>query len=151
MRYLLVDRILEWQPSRSIKGVKNVAMSEDFLEFHFPNMPVMPGLLLLEALVQLAGWLEAVSSDFSHWLLLQNVERCMFYGLTLPGDEVRLELQRSSTASPELSHYEGFCSVAGKRRIITEFNGGVVPLDHFENVEEQKRLFGILTRKEPFP
>lgn len=151
MRYLLVDRILEWDPSCSIKGVKNVAMSEDFFEFHFPNRPVMPGLLLVEALVQLAGWLEAVSSDFNHWLLLQNVERCMFYGVTLPGDQVDLQLKRMPVTSPVQSRYEGFCSVAGKKRLIAEFTGGIVLLDDIENVLEQKKLFSILTRKEPFP
>ena len=56
MRYLLIDHITEWKSGESIMGVKNVAMSEDFLEFHFPKNPIMPGILLLEGLVQLAGW-----------------------------------------------------------------------------------------------
>ena len=64
MRYLLVDRIIALDPGNNITGVKNVAMSEDFLEFHFPKNPIMPGIMLLEALVQLSGWLEAASSDF---------------------------------------------------------------------------------------
>jgi 3-hydroxyacyl-[acyl-carrier-protein] dehydratase len=57
MRYLLIDCITEWQPGTKIKGIKNVAMSEDFLEYHFPKNPIMPGVLLLEAIAQLTGWL----------------------------------------------------------------------------------------------
>ena len=67
MRYLLIDYITEWEPGTKIKGIKNVAMSEDFLEYHFPKNPIMPGVLLLEAIAQLTGWLEAASSDFKNW------------------------------------------------------------------------------------
>ncbi len=55
MRYLLIDRITEWKAGQKIKGVKNVAMTEDFLEWHFPKNPVMPGVLLIEAFAQLSG------------------------------------------------------------------------------------------------
>jgi len=95
MRYLLIDRILEWKAHDHIKGVKNVAMTEDFLEFHFPKNPVMPGVLLIEAFAQLTGWLEAVSSDFKNWFLISKVRQCKFYGFALPGDQVELEVRRS--------------------------------------------------------
>src|SRR5262245_5574034 len=151
MRYLLVDRILEWQPGSSIRGVKGVAMSEDFLEFHFPKNPVMPGLLLLEAMVQLAGWLEAASSDFSNWVLLQKVDRCMFYGFTLPGDSVDLQVQASAGAAAATKSFGGTCSVNGKKKVVAEFTGAIVSLDHIEEVEEQKKFFQILTRSEYMP
>ena len=67
MRYYLVDQIKEWEVDKRIRGVKNVAMTEDFLEYHFPKYPTMPGVLLLESMAQLAGWLEAVSSKFTRW------------------------------------------------------------------------------------
>ena len=73
MRYLLIDHITEWKSGEFMKGVKNVAMSEDFLEFHFPKNPIMPGVLLLEALTQMAGWLEAASSDFRSRITSYNV------------------------------------------------------------------------------
>src|SRR5207237_2805332 len=101
MRFLLVDRIVEWKPGDSIQGIKNVAMSEDFLEFHFPGNPVMPGALLLEALAQLAGWLEAASSDFHDWFMLRNVQKCMFYGFVLPGDRVDLHVRTTATPANE--------------------------------------------------
>ena len=148
MRYLLVDRIVDWQRGESIKGIKNVAMSEDFLEFHFPKAPVMPGVLLLEALVQLAGWLEAVSSDFENWFLLNKVERSSFYGFALPGDRVELEVQAKSSALSAPKIFTGSCSVDGKKRMAAEFAGEIVRLGEIEDVEEQKRVFRSLTRDE---
>lgn len=100
MRYMLVDRVADWEPGERITGVKNVAMSEDFLEFHFPKNPIMPGIMLLEALVQLAGWLEAASSDFEKWFLLSKVIKCNFYGFVLPGDQVNLKVAVAPAPQP---------------------------------------------------
>ncbi|MBF8254659.1 MAG: hypothetical protein HW373_1354 [Deltaproteobacteria bacterium] len=148
MRYLLVDRIVDWQQGESIKGIKNVAMSEDFLEYHFPKTPVMPGVLLLEALAQLAGWLEAASSNFENWFLLNQVGRSSFYGFALPGDRVELEVQANSTQLSAPKCFTGSCSVDGKKRVAAEFAGEIVRLGDIEDVEEQKRLFRSLTRDE---
>jgi 3-hydroxyacyl-[acyl-carrier-protein] dehydratase len=149
MRYLLVDRIVEWKERESIKGIKNVALSEDFLEFHFPKKPVMSGALLLEALVQLAGWLEAVSSDFERWFLLSQVHRATFYGFAFPGDSVQLEVQRRREESSRPS-FSGLCAVGGKRKVVAEFEGEVVALAELENADDQRRLFQFLTRSESF-
>jgi 3-hydroxyacyl-[acyl-carrier-protein] dehydratase len=148
MRYLLVDRIVDWQQGESIKGIKSVAMSEDFLEYHFPKTPVMPGVLLLEALVQLAGWLEAASSNFENWFLLNQVERSLFYGFALPGDRVELEVQAKSSPLSVPRMFTGSCSVDGKKRMAAEFAGEIVRLGDIEDVEEQKRVFRSLTRDE---
>ncbi|MGH7846734.1 MAG: hypothetical protein ACREQW_16435 [Candidatus Binatia bacterium] len=145
MRYLLIDRILEWKPAASMRGVKNVALSEDFLEYHFPKNPIMPGALLLEALAQLAGWLEAASSDFQNWFLLERVERCMFYGFAFPGDTVELELRRKSSTDAERV-FTGSCKVSDKRKVVAEFAGTTLALADLEDVEEQRRLFRLLTR-----
>jgi 3-hydroxyacyl-[acyl-carrier-protein] dehydratase len=146
MRYLLVDRVLEWQAGQRIKGLKNVTMSEDFLDFHFPKNPVMPGVLLLEALAQLAGWLNAASSEFQNWFLLHRVQRCMFYGFALPGDTVELVVEVRSGGSAGLQCFSGLCAVNGKRKMIAEFEGEAVPLADLEDVEEQKDFFQVLTR-----
>jgi 3-hydroxyacyl-[acyl-carrier-protein] dehydratase len=150
MRYLLVDRVTGWEPGESITGVKNVAMSEDFLEFHFPKNPIMPGIMLLEALVQLAGWLEAASSDFDKWFLLAKVIKCNFYGFVLPGDQVNLKLSVSSAPSQDLKTYSGVGEVNGKRKIKAEFRGNLIALDTIEDIEEQRRFFQILSRKLKF-
>ena len=102
MRYLLVDRIADWEPASRITGVKNVAMSEDFLEFHFPKNPIMPGIMMLESLIQLAGWLEAASSNFEKWFLAARVIKCNFYGFVLPGDQVELTIRVSPAPGQDL-------------------------------------------------
>lgn len=150
MRYFLIDRITEWTPGERIKGVKNVAMSEDFLEFHFPGNPIMPGVLLLEALAQLAGWLEAASSDFSDWVLLSRVRKCNFYGFVFPGDQVEIECRFLSEVRPGVKSYGGVGTVGGKKKIKAEFEGELAPLSKFENAEAQSRLFRILTRELTF-
>lgn len=147
MRFLLVDRIVEWKPGDSIQGVKNVAMSEDFLEFHFPGHPIMPGALLLEALVQLAGWLEAVSSDYRDWFMLRKVQKCMFYGFVLPGDRVELHVRKLSKPDDGTQAFLGTCMVDQKKKIVAEFEGELISLAQLENIEEQKKYFDLLARR----
>ena len=146
MRYLLVDRILEWKPGESIRGIKNVAMSEDFLEFHFPKNPVMPGVMLLEALTQLTGWLEAASSDFTQWFLIGRVVKCSFYGFTFPGDQVELTVELVADSREGTKTFRGTGAVQGRNTIAVEFEGVLTPLDELEDPEEQRRFFTILTR-----
>lgn len=166
MRYLLVDRVTQWKAGESINGIKNVAMTEDFLEFHFPKSPVMPGVLLLEAMAQLAGWLRAASSDFGEWFLLEHVDKCKFYGFALPGDQVEIEVKAldsidnihsidaidcaSADTSPAAASTASFSAVGavnGKKRVVAEFSGVVIPLGELEEIQEQRRFFNILTRQ----
>lgn len=144
MRYLLVDRIVEWRAGQSIRGLKNVAMSEDFLEFHFPKNPVMPGVLILEALVQLSGWLEAASSDFQNWFLLEKVHHCHFYGFAFPGDSIELCVE-GQRANDDTRLFTGVGTVNRKKKIVTTFEGRRVPLAEIEDVEEQKNFFRLLS------
>src|SRR5512139_3480921 len=148
MRYLLVDRITEWKKDEHMRGVKNVAMTEDFLEFHFPGNPIMPGVLLLEALTQLTGWLVAASSDFASWFLLEKVNQCKFYGFALPGDQVALEVKALPGEEQGRPMYSATGHVDGKRKIVVKFEGNVVPLETLEDRAGQMKFFRVLTRSE---
>ena len=147
MRYLLIDQITDWQEGRRITGIKNIAMSEDFLEYHFRSQPIMPGVLLLEALTQLAGWLEAVSSDFTHWISINKVRKCSFYGFALPGDQVELAVEFLSAEEAGTKLYRGSGKVKGKKKIAVEFGGKIGPLSELEDPQEQRKFFQILNRE----
>ena len=147
MRYLLIDHITEWQKGERIKGVKNVAMSEDFLEFHFPKNPIMPGVMLLEAITQLTGWLEAASSDFQNWFLISKVLKCSFYRFALPGDQVEFEVTRIAGDTADARTYSAIGTVKGAKKIVAEFEGMLTPLADIEDPEEQRRFFSVLTRE----
>jgi 3-hydroxyacyl-[acyl-carrier-protein] dehydratase len=147
MRYLLIDRIDEWKTGDTIRGVKNIAMSEDFLEFHFPKQPVMPGVLLIEAFVQLTGWLEAASSDFKNWFLITNVRQCKFHGFVLPGDQVELEVHRLPESGPDQKAYSGIGKVGGKKKVTVDFEGDLIGFDEIEDIDEQRKFFRVLTRE----
>jgi len=147
MRFLLVDRVLSWEPDKRMTGVKNVTMSEDFLEFHFPRYPVMPGVMLLEALAQVAGWLTAASSDFEHWALLEHVRTSKFYGFALPGDQVQLEVEAAASDDPETRVFRCAARVDGELRARAELEMRLVPMIEIESPQEQRLLFKVLTRE----
>lgn len=143
---MLVDRVTAWEAGVSIQGVKNVTMSEDFLEFHFPRFPVMPGALIFEALVQLAGWLEAAESDFTRWILLEKVRSVRYYGFAFPGDQVLLNVEARGEEDG-LKNFRGVATVEGERRVVADFGGKAAPLADFEDPEEQRHHFRVLGRE----
>lgn len=79
MRFSLIDRILELEPGKKICAVKNVALSEDYLADHFPRFPVLPGVLMIEALTQSSAWLIRQSEDFAHAIVMLKEARNVRY------------------------------------------------------------------------
>ena len=92
--FLLVDRILEFEPGRRIVGLKNVTINEPFFVGHFPGAPVMPGVLIVEAMAQTAGVLALYSEPGRERLLvyLLGIDRARFRRPVTPGDQLRMEL-----------------------------------------------------------
>ena len=149
MRYLLVDHITELDAGKSVKGIKNVAMTEDFLEFHFPGNPVMPGVMLLESLAQLTGWLTAVSSDFRDWFVIERIFKCNYYGFAFPGDQVELEVSISGPGEDGRVSYLGLARVAGRKKVVADFSGRHLPLGDLDDVESKRKEYQVLTRSLP--
>ena len=93
MRFLLIDRITELVPHKSISAVKNLSLAEEYLADHFPGFPVMPGVLMLEALVQAGGWLIRSSEDFAHSaILLKEVRAIRYNNFVSPGNSLKVEM-----------------------------------------------------------
>ncbi len=143
MRYLLVDRIEE-AGAEHIRGWKNVAMSEDYLEWHFPEKPIMPGVLVLEALSQLAGWMEASSSSFERWVLLDRVRSARYYRFAVPGDRVALSVDRVESEDENRRTYRAQATVNGERAAVVEFEAQVVALEDLESRDTMRRSFDAL-------
>jgi len=94
MRFYMLDKIIEWKIGESARGIKNISLSEDFFDDHFPKHPIMPGVLIVEALAQLSGLLleATVERDYKKKVkaLLSILEKVKFRNISKPGDTLVL-------------------------------------------------------------
>jgi 3-hydroxyacyl-[acyl-carrier-protein] dehydratase len=90
--FLLVDRILEMDKGKKAVGIKNVTVNEPFFMGHFPGNPIMPGVLIVEALAQLAGLLAFLSGIQGDAVYFMSIEKAKFRKPVVPGDQLRLEI-----------------------------------------------------------
>ena len=91
-RMLLVDRILELEPMVRAVGYKNLTVNEEFFQGHFPGNPVMPGVLMIEAMAQLGGMVVLASGEFAHKTpYLTGVDKLRFRRPVVPGDRLMME------------------------------------------------------------
>ncbi len=95
--FLLVDRVLEMEPGKRIKALKNVTINEPFFVGHFPHRPVMPGVLILEALAQAAALLafsvEGEGTDHNSVIYFVGIDAARFKRPVEPGDQLTLEVE----------------------------------------------------------
>ena len=91
--FLFVDRIIDIEPGIKAVGIKNVTINEEFFQGHFPGHPIMPGVLIIEALAQVAGVL-AFRSGISEGksVYFMSIEKAKFRKPVVPGDQLRLEI-----------------------------------------------------------
>jgi len=95
--FLLVDRVIELEPGERVVAIKNVSINEPYFQGHFPNHPVMPGVLVIEAMAQAAGTLIRLSSkndpDSKPLFYLVKIDKARFSAKVVPGDQLRLEVR----------------------------------------------------------
>jgi 3-hydroxyacyl-[acyl-carrier-protein] dehydratase len=80
MRFTLLDRVVEIDPGKTITAIKTLSLSEEYLADHFPRFPVMPGVLMLEAMTQAAAWTIRLGEDFAHSIVVLRSARNVKYG-----------------------------------------------------------------------
>jgi 3-hydroxyacyl-[acyl-carrier-protein] dehydratase len=116
---LLVDRVLEMVPGKSIVAIKNVTMNEHFFTGHFPHHPVMPGVLIIEAMAQAAALFsfednnDVNPSDKKMAYYLVGVDGARFRRPVVPGDQLRLDVV-ADRISRTICKYTGLASVNGQ-------------------------------------
>ena len=94
--FILVDRILELVPNKKVVGLKNVSMNEPYFQGHFPGTPIMPGVLILEAMAQTSGVLAISSlteSGDSALMYFMGLDQVKFRKMVVPGDQLIMELE----------------------------------------------------------
>ena len=117
--FLLVDRIIELEPDKRIVGLKNVTINEQFFQGHFPGAPVMPGVLIIEAMAQVAGVL--IYRDMpeperrSKLVYFTGIDNAKFRRPVVPGDQLRIEMEvLSRRSSGSFGKMSGRALVEGK-------------------------------------
>ncbi len=134
--FLLVDRVLELDPGKSIVAIKNVSYNESFFEGHFPEVKIMPGVLIVEAVAQAGGILlyHSLPEAEKKLVVLSKIQNAKFRRIVSPGDQLRLEAQVIKIRGR-------FCHVRGKALVDGEIvaEGDIIAsvLD-LEEVNEQK-------------
>ncbi|MCL1698239.1 MULTISPECIES: 3-hydroxyacyl-ACP dehydratase FabZ [unclassified Lysinibacillus] len=114
--FLLVDRVLELEEGKRAVAIKNVTINEEFFNGHFPNYPVMPGVLIVEALAQVSAIIMLTKEGNQGRLgLLAGIDNCRFKKQVKPGDQLRLEV--------EITRLKG---AVGKGRGIATVDGEIV-------------------------
>ena len=96
--FLLVDRVIEFEANRRVVAIKNVTVNEPFFNGHFPGHPVMPGVLVIEAMAQASGILTQLSNAIdrvpNQLYYLVRVDKARFSRTVVPGDQLRLEVSQ---------------------------------------------------------
>ena len=113
--FLLVDRILEVEEGKRAVGIKNVTANEKFFNGHFPDYPVMPGVLIVEALAQVSAVIMLMKNENRGKIgLFAGIDRCRFKKQVHPGDQLRLEV--------EMTRVRGFIA---KANAVATVNGEI--------------------------
>ncbi len=122
--FLLVDRIIDIVPNESAKGIKNVTINEPFFQGHFPGNPVMPGVLIVEAMAQVAGVLAFKSGMEGTGVLFMSIEKVKFRKPIVPGDQIIFEVHVSHRRG-NVWKFEGIAKVDEKVATEAEFTAMV--------------------------
>jgi len=115
--FLLVDRIVDMHSDKRAVGIKNVTINEPFFQGHFPDAPVMPGVLIVEAMAQTAGALvvQTLGIEYQERLLVyfMSIDNCRFRRPVVPGDQLMIEVVKERSRGP-VWKFRGIARVEGK-------------------------------------
>lgn len=153
MRYLMVDRVLEFEAEKRVVSVKNVTRESDVMEHHFQGYPLLPGCMTLESMAQTGGYLimRSAREVRGQWVLaaLASVSRAAFKRPVFPGDQMHIEatvgeVTPSSAEITAVARVQG--DVTGKARMVL-VHRKLDPVEHEDSIAHLTRLFDSIERK----
>ncbi|GIW79698.1 MAG: beta-hydroxyacyl-ACP dehydratase [Gemmatales bacterium] len=128
MRFNLLDRITAMTAGKSVQAVKNLTLGEEYLADHFPTFPVMPGVLMLQTLVEAGSWLLRVTNDFRHSLVVLREAKNVKYGTFMePGRQMHITVDLLAQEESGLATLKGKGEVGGQttvsaRLVLFQYN-----------------------------
>jgi len=149
VKFHLIDRIVSLEPGKKLVAYKNLTMAEEYLADHFPGFPVMPGVLMLETLVQAGAWLLRLTEDYRHSMIVLRDARNVKYGTFMdPGHrmEVKVELvERTETGAT----FKGTGNKDGQSTVNARFSVAtynLASLDPAHGVWDQRLIASLRDR-----
>jgi len=117
MKFELIDRIMRYVPGESLQAVKTLSLAEEYLQDHFPGRPVMPGVLMIETMVQACAWLIRLDADFvPSIVVLKEARKVNYIGFVRPGDALVVDVSLVKKADGR-ARFKGVGTVNGERHV----------------------------------
>jgi 3-hydroxyacyl-[acyl-carrier-protein] dehydratase len=135
MRFILIDRVISLESGKVIKTVKSVSLAEEYLADHFPTFPVLPGVLLLEGLIESASWLVREAENFAHsMILLEEARNVKYKSFVAPGAQIEYTVQ-AKTIEENISIFAGSGESGGEQIVEAKFG-----LRHFNLADKNSTM-----------
>jgi 3-hydroxyacyl-[acyl-carrier-protein] dehydratase len=157
MRFCLIDRITEFEPGTRLTALKGLSLAEEYLADHFPAAPVMPGVMMLQTLVEASSWLVRGSEDFQHSVVVLKEARSVKYASFVePGSilQITVEIigQDERLTKLKAQGTVGGATAVSARLVMERFNlrdsdPGQQEVDNYMSAR-LRETFGLLYRKD---
>ena len=138
MKFVLIDKLVKVEPGRSALATKSVSLAEEYLADHFPTFPVLPGVLMVQAMTETSAWLVRLTQNFANSVILLAEAKNVSYGTFVsPGDTIEVSSQ-AIKIEDKISSFKTQCTIAGQtvakaRLTLEHFNIA----ERFPNITEQ--------------